>query len=215
MTTACYLLTVVRPRDWLRSAVKRAADRLGAKVREQPLLAATRALLGDLERLSPGIPERALARVALRASGAISSSLHVAEGRLTLQAELNDGRWVSARIVPLEPRFASRGAKELVFRVEPPEAAGDPVVREVVGAVAACVARLVWGAALRTSIAEEPENAFVERDGDVLFVDLRTIPSVRAALSSPLGATLTEAVGIERLDCRDGVLHAVLALPSW
>lgn len=198
--------------DWVRSLVRRAAEQLGQRVREQPAVVAARGLARDLRARSAGIPERALARVALRLPGVVSSSLRALDGALVFEAELESGRWARARIVPEAPRFAARGAKELVFRVDPPEAAAEPAVRELVGAVSALVARTIWSAAMKPSTSELPEGAFVEREGTVLHVDLRTAPSVRAALAGA-GAALIEAVRIERLEVRDAALHVVLGLP--
>lgn len=194
--------------------MKKAADRVESRVREQPAVSALRTLARDLRGRSAGIPERMLARVALRVPGVESSSLRIADGALLFEAELPGGRWARARIVPEAPRFAGRGAKELVFRVEPPEAAAEAAVRELVGGVAALVARTVWSAAMKPASGDAFEGAFVEREGDVVFVDLRTVPSVRAALSTSAGAALTEAIRIERLECRDGALHAVIGLPA-
>lgn len=200
--------------DWLRSIVRRAADGVSQRVRQQPALVAVRTLARDLQARSAGIPERVLARLAMRLPGVASSSLFVRDGALVFEAELESGRWARARIVPEAPRFAARGAKELVFRVEPPEAAAEGSVKELIGTLSALVARTVWSAAMKPTASEEPEGAFVERDGNVLHVDLRTVPSVRAALSSAAGAALLEAVRIERLDVRDGALHVVLGLPQ-
>jgi hypothetical protein len=100
-----------------------------------------------------------------------------------------------------------------VFRISPPEAAAEPAVRELVGAVSALIARTLWSAAMKPSVDEQPEGAFVERDGEVLHVDLRTVPSVRAASSTAAGAALLEAVRVERLEVRDAALHVVLGLP--
>lgn len=200
--------------DWLRSLVRRAADRVETRVREQPAVAAMRTLARDLRGRSAGIPERLLARVALRVPGVESSSLRVVDGALLFEAELPGGRWARARIVPETPRFAGRGAKELVFRVEPPDAAGEVTVRELIGGVSALVARTVWSAAMKAPAGDAFEGAFVEREGGVVFVDLRTVPSVRAALSTGAGAAITEAIRIERLECRDGALHAVIGLPA-
>lgn len=210
----CYPRAVSDRRDWLRSWVKKAADAVGERVRAQPAVTALRGLARDLRARSAGIPERALARVALRLPGVTSSSLRVTEGALCFEAELDDGRWCRARIVPEAPRFAGRGAKELVFRVEPSEAASEPVVRELIGALSALVARTIWSAAVRTTDGETPEGAFVEREGAILHVDLRTVPSVRAALSTATGAALLEAIRVERLEARDGALHAVIGLPT-
>lgn len=200
--------------DWLRSLVKRAADGIGQRVREQPALAAARGLARDLRARSAGIPERVLARTALRLPGVVSSSLRTVDGALLFEAELESGRWSRARVVPETPRFAARGAKELVFRVEPPDAAAESAVKELIGSVSALVARTVWSAAMKPTESDTPEGAFVEREGAVLHVDLRTVPSVRAASSTAAGAALLEAVRIERLDVRDGALHVVLGLPQ-
>lgn len=177
-------------------------------------MAAVRNLARDLQARSAGIPERILARAAMRLPGVVSSSLRTMDGELVFEAELESGRWSRARVIPESPRFAARGAKELVFRVEPPEAAAEAAVKELIGAISALVARTVWSAAMKPSANDQPEGAFVERDGNVLHVDLRTVPSVRAALSNAAGAALLEAVRIERLEVRDNALHVVLGLPQ-
>lgn len=211
---ACYAPAVSDRSDWLRSMVRRAADNVGQRVREQPAVTAVRNLARDLSARSAGIPERILARAAMRLPGVTSSSLRTGEGELVFEAELGNGRWARARVIPETPRFAARGAKELVFRVEPPDAAAEPVVKELIGCVSAIVARAVWSAAMKPSVGDQLEGAFVERDGNILHVDLRTVPAVRAALSNTAAATLLEAVRIERLDVRDGALHVVLGLPQ-
>jgi hypothetical protein len=194
--------------------VRNAADGLRQRVREQPAIAAVRGLARDLQARSAGIPERVLARAAMRLPGVVSTSLRTGDGELIFEAELESGRWARARVIPETPRFAARGAKELVFKVEPPDAAAEAAVKELIGTLSALVARTVWSAALKPASGDQPEGAFVERDGNVLHVDLRTVPAVRAALSSAAGAALLEAVRIERLDVRDGALHVVLGLPQ-
>lgn len=203
--------------DWLKSFVRSAVDRVGETVREQPAWTAIKTAARDLRARSAAIPDRTFARVALRLPGVVSSSVAATDGAVRFEAELEDGRWCRALIHPEAGRFAARGAKELVFRIEPPEAANEIVVRELVGSIAAWVARTIWSAALGVpgEARDGDEGAFVERDGATLHVDLRTVPSVRKALARG-GATvaLIEAIRVERLEARDGAVHVVLGLPA-
>ncbi len=180
-------------------------------MREHPALTRVRAVARDLKNHTAAIPEREVARVALAREGLAASSVRARDGAILFDAEVEGGRIAHARIVPEPPRFATRGAKELVFRVEPPDAAGDKAVRDFVGALAALVARTAWSAALKPR-SDASEGAFVEREGDVLHVDLRTVPSVRAALSSPAGAVV-EAISLERIEAHDGAVRIVFGLP--
>ena len=201
--------------DWLKSLVRGAANRVGDRVREQPAVAALRGVARDLRARAATIPERSLSRAALRLPEVTSSSLRCTDGAIHFEAELSSGRWVHARLFPEKPRFAGRGAKEVVFRVEPPDAASEPVIRELIGAIAALVARAIWAAVLGPMPSEELiEGAFVERDGAIAHVDLRTVPSVRKALAGGAAATMIDTIGIERIDVGDHCLQLVIALPS-
>ena len=151
-------------------------------------------------------------RAALRLPDVTSSSLRCSDGAIHFEAELTNGRWVHAKLFPEKPRFAGRGAKEVVFRVEPPEAAGEPVIRELIGAIAA---RALWADVLGQMPSEELiEGAFVERDGAIAHVDLRTVPSVRKAQSGGAASTMIDTLSIERIEVGDHGLQLVIALPS-
>jgi hypothetical protein len=201
--------------DWLKSLVRGAATRVGERVREQPAVAALRGMARDIRARAATIPERALSRAALRLPDVTSSSLRCGDGAIHFEAELTNGRWVHAKLFPEKPRFAGRGAKEVVFRVEPPEAAGEPVIRELIGAIAALIARALWAAVLGPMPSEELiEGAFVERDGAIAHVDLRTVPSVRKAQSGGAASTMIDTLSIERIEVGDHCLQLVIALPS-
>lgn len=200
--------------DWLKSLVRDAATRVADRVREQPAVAAIRGMARDVRARAATIPERALSRAALRLPDVTSSSLRCGEGAIHFEAELTNGRWVHAKLFPETPRFAGRGAKEIVFRVEPPDAAGEPVVRELIGAIAALIARTLWAAVLGPiPDTELIEGAFVERDGAIAHVDLRTVPSVRKALTGGAGATMIDTLAVERIEVGEHCLQLVIALP--
>ena len=115
-------------------------------------------------------------------------------------------------MIPLVAAFAPSGAKDVSFRVEPAQAAEERALSDVVGAIAWQMAYAIWGPFMTTDTERTPW-AFVERDGDVLRVDLRTVPAVRAALRRPPLALVIEALCVETMAAEPGALRLKLALP--
>lgn len=155
------------------------------------------------------VPKRSILQLPLTLRGVATSGARIEDGRLVVDAELEDGRWLSIRLVPSALRFAPRGAKEVVFRVEPPELVGDPRARELVGRLAGLVAHMLFGAVIGRP--REDSEAFVETAGDELAADLRTVPAVRQA--GPTALALVDAIPVSRFAFEELGLALYVAMP--
>lgn len=198
--------------DKLRSRVQHAA----ASVRERAAeggLGKLRHVVGELAARRAAIPERLLHRISIGVPGVAVSSVSAREGVILLDFELEGGRLLQAALRPETPRFAPRGAKELVFSVSPEAAAGEAAVREYVGALAALVSRTLWSATLGPPPGGH-ESGFTEREGATLRIDVRTIPAVRTALGRGAGTgTMMDVVALEGLFVEPGALVVRIGLP--
>lgn len=194
--------------DHLRELVKNA-------IGQTPPIAALRKVVRELRERRVRIPERQLARAVLRAGTIATASVRTRPGRIEIEAELESGRAIHAALLPLGAHFAPRGAKEIVFAVDPVDAANDVKVRDIVGMIAAQVARAMWGPFLPVAEGGVDNAALVDREKDHLRVDLRTCPSVLAATKGmPALSLVMDALRIERLDVDEHGLSIRVALPA-
>ena len=201
--------------DAFRSLVRRAGSRAADRVREQPTIAAFRRGAVELGQRRALIDERALNRAALGLDDVSSASVRAMSGALLLELELTTGRRIQATLTPQLPRFAARGAKELVFLASPEEVAGEPLVRAYVGALGTLIAKALWGPAAPALAAKDASTGLTDREGATLRIDLRTVGFVRAVQATAAGATLLEALAVERLDVDDGCLSVRIAFPLF
>jgi hypothetical protein len=193
----------------LRSAARAATDQLRRLDLPEPMRRALADLLSRSLTLRDGQLTAAMGRLpALSAVG-----ICVKPGSIQIDASLNDGSPLQVCLVPQGITFAPGGAKDVSFRVQPPEAAAERAVCDVVGAIASEVARAVWGPLLLAS-GPDADWAFVERDGDVLRVDLRTVPAVRKALARAPMAAVMEALTVSAMVAEPSQLRLTLALPE-
>lgn len=197
--------------DRLRSRVQHAA----ASVKEGAAgsgLAKLRHAAREIAARRAAIPVRILHRVGIGVPGVAVSSVRIADGAIVLDFELEGGRLVRAALRPETPRFAPRGAKELVFSVTPAEAAAEAAVREYVGALAALVARTLWSATLGPPPGTH-ESGFTEREGGALRIDVRTIPAVRGAIQKGAAATMMDVIALDGMFVDDDALVLRIGLP--
>lgn len=199
--------------DLLKSLLRAAASRAGSELRRVAPLGAVRRALADALAQRAAIGDDTLTAAVAHADGVRAASVTARGGAIQFDVVFADARQLAAALVPLEPRFAPRGAKELRFRVEPPEAARDPRVAGVAAAVAGAVARALWGVLVAGR--DDAGAAIVDREGDELRVDLRTVPAVRRRVESraPLGAVI-DVMGLGALRAEDGRLTLELSLPQ-
>jgi hypothetical protein len=197
--------------DSLKSLLHRAAKAGTEGLTRVPAVAGARALVAELRQRRASLPEAALSRVIAHAPGVRTCMVAVSGERIRVELGCDDGANLSLSIAPVSARFAPRGAKELLFELDPPERLDDSRARDVVGALAAAIARALWGPLLGP--AREGEYALVEREGARLRADLRTIPAVRAALESGPLAPAFDVIGIEGFALEDRALRVRIALP--
>jgi hypothetical protein len=194
-------------RSWVRTAAKASADRLA----KMGPVANARQAFEELRQRRASIGEAPLSRALAHAPDVAASMVSIRDGRIRVDLGYEDGSTLVFSVLPETVRFAPRGAKEVIFSIEPESLASDGRVRDAVGCIAAAIARAVWGPVLGRRGADE--TALVEREGLRLRADLRTVPSVRATLEgSPLAMAL-EALSIESFDVEDRALRVKIGLP--
>lgn len=194
-------------RSLLRSATVSARDQFN-RLRQLP---AIREALQDAIRRKVRISDKRITAAVGRLSGISAVTVKASEGCLRVNASLTDGRDLIARLIPAGVVCAPRGAKDLTFRVDPASIAGDVTLAEVVGAIASEVAQVVWGPLLfHKSKSRHP--AFVENEGDLLRVDLRTVPDVRAAVAQRATELMIDTLVVKQITAEDGALCLLLGI---
>ncbi|HHH29188.1 MAG TPA: hypothetical protein ENK57_12700 [Polyangiaceae bacterium] len=203
--------------DVLKSLVRSAARASGERLSKVSAVAGVRQAIDEVRARRSTLTEAAIARAITHGVPTLAAaSVSLRGGRVVLDLDYKSrgdtpGETLAVSLIPEQARFAPRGAKEVIFSVEPPEAVNDARVRELVGALAAAIARALWGPVLGERTVDE--QAMVDREGARLRADLRSVPAVRAALEgSPLAMAL-EIISIESFAIEDRVLRIVLALP--
>jgi hypothetical protein len=205
---------VSRRFDLLRSLVRAGAEGAGQGLRRLTGADSLRRALEDVRNKRAVLGDDALTAALAHAPGVQAASATVRQDALELDASFRDGSHVQFRLVPLGARFAPRGAKEVLFRVEPQELARDRRVSDLVSAVAGALAHAVW-VALLPHPGSDVSGAIVERDGeDSLRVDLRTVPSVRRMSTRGPRGTLFEAIEVKGLHAEPGRLGIEIRLPE-
>jgi hypothetical protein len=200
-------------RDRFRSLVRRVGDQAQRTLATGPA-AAARKLLSEIAQRQARIPEEALTRTIAHVEGVREASVSCQGGRVRIDAAFDDGAHVELGLVPWDVRFAPRGAKEVVFRVEPPSMGRERHVPELVAAVAAVVAHTLWSVALGGA-QPDSRGMFVDKEADDLFrVDLRTVPALRARMTTGGVAAMVEALALGNMQADDGALALTLDLPG-
>ncbi|MGE0789606.1 MAG: hypothetical protein AB7S26_28295 [Sandaracinaceae bacterium] len=198
--------------DVLKSVLFRAARAGKDRIEDVGSLKELRKVFGDLRQRRMAIPESHVGAAVSEAPLVRASTVGLRRGRAVVDVGFQDGSVAVFAVIPQEVRFAPRGAKEVLFSVEPPEAVEDSRVRDIVGHVAAALARGVWGPMLGPP--RPGEAALIEREGARLRADLRTVPSVRGALEgSPLSMAL-DVLTIERIEIEDRAMKVTVGLPA-
>jgi hypothetical protein len=201
--------------DLLRSLLRAGADRARDRIGDVAPLATVQRVVSELRRQRLVIHERALTNVVAHAPDVRAATVTARHGALLVDVAFRDGETVACRFVPESARFAPRGAKELVFRVEPVEALRSARTREVAGALAGAIAHTLWSVALGAREGDDVSGAIVDRDGtEFVRVDLRTVPAVRRAQGKGPSAMILELLELRAIECEDGEIALVVKLPS-
>ena len=196
--------------DIVRSWVRAAADQAVQRVKDARIVSAAAQLLERLTQQRWRLSDEILTAAAAHAEGVDSAMVACHSGRLYVDASMRNGREVQFSLAPRSVRFAPRGAKEISFDVEPPDA-HDP---SIVGALAACVAKATWPIIGSTGTVDVG-GAIVERESPGrLRVALRTVPAVRQFASTQAGAMIFDVLELESIRVEPGALALKMKLPQ-
>jgi hypothetical protein len=194
----------------LRSTARGAA----ASLRSTQLAGAVRRALSELAIGRVVVRDDQLTRAVGHVPGVAAATVSCVHSRVRVDLSFEDGSQLLMTLRPAGITFAPGGAKELSFLVEPPEGAQDLRSRDVLGAIAAEIARSLWRPVLARAPRSE-HTALVTADGGQLFVDLRSVPEVRWAQSQRLLASVIEALRPRTIDAEPGKLTLTLALDRF
>lgn len=196
--------------DILRSLVRAAADLAIDRVRGTRVAAVSKQLLERLTQQRWRLSDETLTAAAAHAEGVDSAMVACRSGRMYVDASMTGGREVQFSLAPKSVRFAPRGAKEISFDVEPPDAHDASIV----GALAGCIAKATWPM-IAPSDAVDVGEAIVERESPgSLRVDLRSVPAVRRFASTQAAAMVFDVLELESLSVEQGSLSLKLKLPQ-
>ena len=196
--------------DIVRSLVRAAADRAVHRVKGTRVAAATMQLLERLTQQRWRLSEEALTAAAAHADGVDSAMVACHSGRVFVDASMTNGREVQFSLTPSSVRFAPRGAKEISFEVEPPDAHDTSIV----GALAGCIAKATWPM-IAPPDSVDVGGAIVERESaGRLRVDLRSVPAVRRFSSTQAATMIFDVLELESLRVEPGALAIKLKLPQ-
>jgi hypothetical protein len=200
-------------RSLLRSAARSTTEQLGriggGLVGSISLRERFAALLGHRLLITDRQLTAAVARIPEVAAATVSSG----QGILRVDATFHDGTDLLVTLTPLRSAFAPRGAKEISMRAEPEGSSLNPRAADIAAAIATEVAHALWGPFLRKQ-SNRARRAIAERHGEMLVVDMRTVPAVRAALAQPLLAAGLDAIGLESVNATPQGLRVVASLPG-
>jgi hypothetical protein len=192
-------------RSVFRGLAEGASKRLGFPLSNLQRL--MKKALADASSVSDSQISKALARVPdVREASAVCR-----DERIWIEATLTDGQRIQLSVIPLGARFAPRGAKEVLFHLEPQELAGRAAVRDLIAAIGALIAHALWAPFLGRLL-NPSYDAIAEREGAEVRVDLRSVPAVRAAQQKGLGQ-LFDFLELSNLHVTDGALRLTVKLP--
>lgn len=196
--------------DIVRSLVRAAADRAIARVKETRVAEATLQLVERITQQRWRLTDEALTAAAAHADGVDSAMVACRAGRVYVDASMTNGREVQFSLAPRSVRFAPRGAKEIAFDVEPPNAHDTSIV----GALAGCIAKATWPM-IAPSDSLDVGGAIVELESPGrLRVDLRSVPAVRRFSSTQAATMIFDVLELESLRVETGAIALKLKLPQ-
>jgi len=196
--------------DIIRSWVRAAADQAVGRVASTKVASLTKQLLERLTHRRWRLSDETLTAAAAHADGVDSAMVSCRSGRMFVDASMTNGTEVQFSLAPRSVRFAPRGAKEISFDLEPPDAHDTSIV----GALAGCIAKATWPMIARAD-AVDVGAAIVERETPGrLRVDLRSVPAVRRFASTQAAAMIFDVLELESIRVEPGALALKLKLPQ-
>jgi len=191
----------------LRSGVRSASESL----RNVPLATTLGRAVSDAGLARFAIRDAELTAAVARLAQVTAATVSCNQNRVRVDASYADGKHVALSLRPAGAMFAAGGAKELCFEVEPKEAAFDGASQEIVGALAAEIARTLWRPALARAPRSDQGGLATSESGRVV-VDLRSVPEVRWAQRQRFPAAMIEAMSPRSLEIEPGRLLVRLSL---
>jgi len=196
--------------DIVRSLIRATADRALDRITSTKVASVTKQLLQRLRQQRWTLSDETLTAAAAHAEGVDSAMVACRSGRIFVDASKTDGTEVQFTLAPRPVRFAPRGAKEISFDVDPPDAHDDSVV----GALAGCIAKATWPMIASANVAGFG-SAIVERETPSrLRIDLRSVPAVRRFASTQTAAMIFDLMELDSIRVEPGVLSLKLKLPQ-
>ncbi|MBW2188833.1 MAG: hypothetical protein GQ551_12800 [Myxococcales bacterium] len=196
--------------DIMRSWVRLAADQAVHRITRTKVAVVTKQLLERLTQQRWRLSDELLTSAAAHADGVDSAMVACHSGRMFVDASMSNGKEVQFSLAPRSVRFAPRGAKEISFDVEPPDAHDTSIV----GALAGCIAKATWPM-ITPRDSSDFGGAIVEREAaGRLRVDLRSIPAVRRFALTQTAAMIFDILELESLRVEPGALALKLKLPQ-
>jgi hypothetical protein len=196
--------------DIIRSWVRLAADQAVHRITRTRVAVVTKQLLERLTQQRWRLSDELLTSAAAHADGVDSAMVACHSGRMFVDASMSNGKEVQFSLAPRSVRFAPRGAKEISFDVEPPDAHDTSIV----GALAGCIAKATWPM-ITPRDSSDFGGAIVEREAaGRLRVDLRSIPAVRRFALTQTAAMIFDILELESLRVEPGALALKLKLPQ-
>jgi hypothetical protein len=192
--------------DVLKSLLRSAATEAGGRIERLTHTGPLRKVIDQLATGNKLITDAQLTAALARMPGATATTVRSSAGGLYVDAGFTDGEELRVQLLPEGVTFAPHGAKEIRVRVSPPSAAVSSHASDALVEIGQEIARVLWGPFLPPQQAQATFTA-VQRDGDVLILDLRSLPAVRAALSQRLRAMAMEAVTLQGLTAATGGLQ--------
>lgn len=194
--------------DVLRSFVRAA----GAKLDTRALRVKLAHALADATLARIDVPDVELTRAVARGRDVAAATVTSEHGAVRVEVSTRNGESLGLTFVPEAVRFAPGGAKEIAFRVDPPEAIDREAGREAFAMLGTVIAETLWRPALAGATSSGGASAFVTRDGDRLVLDLRTVPSIRAASRNRLGLAILETLDLKALEPHPRGLRLALGI---
>jgi hypothetical protein len=197
--------------DLLKSLVRATLGRAAGAVRDIGPVARVRKAFEGVNDQRSTIEANEIASAMAQVPTIREIAVIVRDGAIRIEALYADGSPLSVSLFPAGATFAPRGAKEIRFRVEPEERAGDGLVSDLVGRTAALIAERAFRI---VPLRDRHEAAMVDRVGSILSADLRTVPSVRRFFGKGRMALFLDVIDIASIDAEDGKLRITMRLPG-
>lgn len=195
--------------DFMRSVLRGFAEGAGKRL-GIPLRSLQR-LMREAMAQASSVSEAQISKVLARVPDVREASAVCRDECIWIDATLTDGQRIQVAVKPTGARFAPRGAKEVIFHLEPAELAGRACVRDLVAAISALIAHALWGPFFGRLL-NPSYDAIAERDGAEVRVDLRTVPAVRAAHQKGL-SQMFDLLELSGVYVTDGALRLSIKLP--